>query len=250
MAQSQPPPSGREVAMRLELVPDLGVIARLEGDPASLESRRAELVRAARAAGRPYRRTTPLSQLASCASGEHRVPALVHTIVLPRPDGDAELSIPELELHQLRKHDATPSVELVAFVAQLPPLGPAERESRVWLERVHAATTLEARAELLVDLLGAWGVAHRRTLTVAGVPVDEPATAATGWRQAPGVQAHRTHMRELLSRTPAVAQRLAASLPALLWGAEGLAGVPLGRVAAVLAELGPVEARPVAHSPD
>lgn len=238
--------------MRLELIPDVGVVARLEGEPASLEARRTELVRVFREAGRPYRRVTPYSQLAACASGEHRVPALEYAVVLPRPEGDAVLTVSERELHELRQHGAEPSLELVAFVAQLPLLGPAERESRVWLERVHAATTLEARAELLVNLLGAWGASHHRTLTVAGVPVDEPPPAGEGpgWRQSSTVQAHRLRMRELLARAPAVAQRIAAALPALLWGSEGLASVPLRRVAAVLAELGPVEARVVAHSPD
>lgn len=234
--------------MRLELVPDLLVLARLDGGEVDVFARQEALTREHRDAQRPFRTSIPYRHLDVCATGEHRFGAVEHTFFIPSPP-PCELTLAERDLHELRVHGLDAVPEILEFVARLPALTAGERDNRLWLERLWAAGTLESRADLVLDLCAAWGQANRRTVSLRGAALNECGAAdAVGWRQSARATVYRTRMRQTLASDPAAAARAMASLTALLWAPAGLASVPACRLAAVMRELGVVETRHAASS--
>ena len=248
MWPSRPIASGREVALRLELVPDLLVLARLDGGEPGVFDRQEALTRDHRRAGRPYRTSIPYRHLDACATGEHRFAAVEYTFVVPSAPA-CELTLAERDLHELRVHGLEPAPEILEFVARLPALGTGERDNRVWLERLWVATTLESRADLVLDLCAAWGQGNRRTVSLRGVAMNECGAADTvGWRHSARASVYRTRMRQTLASDPAGAARAMQALTALMWSEGGIAAVPACRLVAVLRELGAVETRHAASA--
>lgn len=234
--------------MRLELVPDLLVLARLDGGEAGVFDRQEALTQDHRRAGRPFRTSIPYRHLDACATGEHRFAAVEYTFVIPTVPA-CELTLAERDLHELRVHGLEPAQEILEFVARLPTLTAGERDNRLWLERLWAATTLESRADLVLDVCAAWGQANRRTVSLRGAAVNECGPSdAVGWRQSPRATVYRTRMRHTLASDPAAAARAMSALTALLWAPEGLITVPACRLAGVMRELGSLETRHAASA--
>ncbi len=240
--------------LRLELVPDLSALARLEAKILGGEAGEAALVASYRAQRRAYRLSLAYPHLAACSTGEHRLPAVDYTF-FAHDFAPKELLLSATELHDLRLHDSRLRPEVQAYLEALAPLSPSEEANAPWLRRIVEAQGTPARGELVLDVFAAFGKAHGKLLTWCAMPVQEASldlqgNPCLGWRLPTRAALFHHRACQIIARDPSVAAGVMLALETLFWRDGGLLGVTFAELSAVFAELGPLEARSATLSPD
>lgn len=243
-------PSPRELGLRLDLVPNLRLLAALDGnDEAGIRARQAELVSIYEKLGLAYRTGEPYRHRERCATGEHTVPAIAYQLVLPageRAARRATLGLSERQLHDAIMHGKPLPAEAEAFVRQLPALDEARRGDLELLGRLYAARSRSDRIEAFLDVVNTWADAHLQLVRIDDEPLHEPryelaGPVGTRWRGSARSFEFRSNMTALLSGDVLGASELERFVPLLFQHENGLRGVTETRFLAVMRKIGKVE---------